>query len=93
MRLAIKVCTFPNLDGHFVLGEGSAPKQLIDAVDGKEPCDVGTQTVGHCHPHSMSGNHLSIATETFKSRVLMWKCGRDMSTSSYAEQHLPLPHL
>lgn len=61
----------PNLDGHFVLGEGSAPKQLIDAVDGKKPCDVGTEIVGHCHPHSMSGNHLSVTTEKFESPVLM----------------------
>lgn len=30
------------LDGHFVLGEGSAPKQLVDTVNGEEPCDVGT---------------------------------------------------
>lgn len=31
-----------HLDGHFVLGEGSAPQQLVDTVDGEEPCDVGT---------------------------------------------------
>lgn len=30
------------LDGHFVLGEGSAPKQLVDTVDGEESCDVST---------------------------------------------------
>lgn len=30
------------LDGHFVLGEGSAPKQLVDTVNGEESCDVGT---------------------------------------------------
>lgn len=47
-----------HLDGHFVLGEGSAPEQLVDAVDGEESCDVGTQVVGHCHPHGMGGNHL-----------------------------------
>lgn len=67
----MKLGTCPNLDGHFVLGEGSAPKQLIDAVDGKEPRDVGTEIVGHCHPHSMSGNHLSITPETLESLVLM----------------------
>lgn len=31
-----------NLDGYFVLGEGSAPKQLIDAMNGEETRDVGT---------------------------------------------------
>lgn len=31
-----------HLDGHFVLGEGSAPKQLVDAVNGQEARDVGT---------------------------------------------------
>lgn len=30
------------LNGHFVLGERSAPKQLVDAVNGEESCDVGT---------------------------------------------------
>lgn len=30
------------LDGHFVLGEGSAPKQLVDTVNGEESCDVST---------------------------------------------------
>lgn len=67
----MKHCTCPNLDGHFVLSEGAAPEQLIDAVDGEEPCDVGTEIVGHCHPHSMSGNHLSITMETCESLVLM----------------------
>lgn len=31
-----------DLDGHFVLGEGSAPEQLVDTVDGEESCNVGT---------------------------------------------------
>lgn len=30
------------LDGHFVLGEGSAPEQLVDTVNWEESCDVGT---------------------------------------------------
>ena len=30
------------LDGHFVLGEGSASKQLVDTVNGEKSCDVGT---------------------------------------------------
>ncbi len=46
------------LDGHFVLGEGSAPKQLVDTVNGEESCDVGTEVVGHCNPHRMGCNHL-----------------------------------
>lgn len=41
MYVVTKERTCPDLDGHFVLGEGSAPKQLIDAVNGEEPCDVG----------------------------------------------------
>lgn len=31
-----------HLDGHFVLCERSAPKQLVDAVNGQEARDVGT---------------------------------------------------
>lgn len=46
------------LDGHFVLGEGSAPQQLVDAVDGEESCDGGTQVIGHCDPHRVGCNHL-----------------------------------
>lgn len=91
----MKPCTCPNLDGHFVLGEGSAPKQLIDAVDGKEPCDVGTEIVGHCHPHGMSGHHLSITTETSESLVLMWDetyAGMLNNRSSYTKQYLPSTH-
>lgn len=45
-----------------MLGEGSAPKQLVDTVDGKKSGDVGTQAVRHCHPHSMSRNHLHSET-------------------------------
>lgn len=30
------------LDGHFVLGEGSATEQLVDTVNGEESCDGGT---------------------------------------------------
>lgn len=30
------------LNGHFVLGEGTAPKQLVDTVNGEESCYVGT---------------------------------------------------
>lgn len=41
MYAVTKECSCPDLDGHFVLGEGSAPKQLIDAVNGEEPSDVG----------------------------------------------------
>lgn len=41
-----------------MLCEGSAPQQLIDAVNGEESCYVGTEVVGHCDPHSMSCNHL-----------------------------------
>lgn len=41
-----------------MLGEGSAPEQLVDAVDGEESCDVGTEAVGHCDPHSVGRHHL-----------------------------------
>lgn len=33
---------FSYLDGDLVLGEGSAPEELVDTVNGQEPCDVGT---------------------------------------------------
>lgn len=49
---------FLYLNGHFVLGKGPAPKQLVDTVNGKKSCDVGTEVVGHCDPHSMGRNHL-----------------------------------
>lgn len=71
VSVTVEACTGPHLDGHFVLGEGSAPEQLVDAVDGKEACDVGTETGGHRHPHRMSGDHLSNTTETPGSLLQM----------------------
>lgn len=47
-----------HLDGHFVLGEGSAPQQLVDAVDGQEARDVGAQVVGDCDSDGVGRDHL-----------------------------------
>lgn len=46
------------LYGHFVFGEGSAPQELVYAVDGEESCDVGTEVISNGHSHSMCCDHL-----------------------------------
>lgn len=46
------------LYGHFMFGEGSAPQELVYAMDGKESCDVGTEVISNCHSHCMCCNHL-----------------------------------
>lgn len=46
------------LYGHFVFGEGSAPQELVYAVDGEESCDVGTEVISNGHSYSMCGDHL-----------------------------------
>lgn len=47
-----------HLDGHLVLGESSAPQQLVDAVNGQEARDVGTQAVGDGHPDGVGCDDL-----------------------------------
>lgn len=46
------------LYGHFVFGEGSAPQELVYAVDGEESGDVGTEVISNGHSHSMCCDHL-----------------------------------
>lgn len=52
-----------HLDGHFVLGERSAPKQLVDAVNGQEARDVGAKVVCDCDSDRVGCDHLCIDRE------------------------------
>ena len=48
----------PVLDGHLVLGESPGLEELVDAVDGKEPAQVGVQSFGDWEPAGLVTNSI-----------------------------------